>query len=506
LFRHPPGPNVYSILFLAGVSFLSCLVLTPLVRRWSQWQGFVDVPNVTRKRHAKPTARTGGIAIGISYLAALGLLLLSPLSGAASVNLPLALGLVPAAAVIFLVGLFDDLRGLRAWEKLLGQITAATLAYMAGVNVSGVAGFAANGWWTFPITVAWLVACSNAFNLIDGMDGLATGIGLFASFTTLAAALLHNSAALALATAPLVGALLAFLRYNFNPASIFLGDCGSLTIGFLLGCFAALWSQKSATLLGMTAPLMALAVPLLDTGAAVVRRFLRHQPILSGDRSHLHHRLLDRGLSPRQVALLVYAVCGVAAAFSLLETWPHNRFDGLLLVIFGAAVWMGLLLAGYVEFDTARHLVLTGTFRHIVSARLFVDGFERKAAAAATPEDYWTIVEEVVSEFGFPHVRMSLEGTIFEHGAADSDLEQCCSVRVPLPDKGYVNFKYPACASVRHAVAITSIVPILQRSMLSKKTRFDPSRDSDAVGVGGRSPQIGEAVGVGAVNHARQSA
>src|SRR5947208_10567281 len=170
---------------------------------------------------------------------------------------------------------------------------------MAGVNVSGVAGFAAHGWWSFPITVGWLVVCSNAFNLIDGMDGLATGVGLFAAFTTLAAALLQNNALLALATAPLVGALLAFLRYNFNPASIFLGDCGSLTIGFLLGCFAAVWSQKSATLLGMTAPVMALSVPLLDTGIAVVRRFLRRQPIFSADRNHLHHRLLDRGFSSR---------------------------------------------------------------------------------------------------------------------------------------------------------------------------------------------------------------
>src|SRR5205823_3580217 len=195
-------------------------------------------------------------------------------------------------------------------------------------------------------------------------------------FTTLVAALLHSNALLALATAPLVGALLAFLRYNFSPASIFLGDCGSLTIGFLLGCFAALWSQKSATLLGMTAPLMALAVPLLDTTASIVRRFLRHQPIFSADRNHLHHRLLDRGFSPRQVALLIYAVCGLAAAFSLLQTWPQNRFDGLLLVLFCASAWVGLRLVGYVEFDTARHLVLTGTFRHIVNARLFIDNFE----------------------------------------------------------------------------------------------------------------------------------
>jgi UDP-GlcNAc:undecaprenyl-phosphate GlcNAc-1-phosphate transferase len=236
-------------------------------------------------------------------------------------------------------------------------------------------------------------------------------------------------------------------------------------VGFLLGCFAALWSQKSATLLGMTAPLMALAVPLLDTAAAVVRRFLRRQPIFSADRNHLHHRLLDRGFSPRQVALLVYGVCGVAAAFSLLQTWPHNRFSGLLLVMFCLAVWIGLRLAGYVEFDTARHLVLTGTFRHIVNARLFVDTFERKAAAAVTADDYWAIIREAAGEFGFPQVRMSLEGRVFEHCTVDADLDPCSVMRIPLSESGYVNFRYPAGASVRHAVVITSIVAILQRSL-----------------------------------------
>src|SRR5207248_2457378 len=168
-------------------------------------------------------------------------------------------------------------------------VGAACLAYWAGVHVLGVGGFSTHGWWSLPLTIMWLVGCSNAFNLIDGMDGLATGVGLFASFTMLAAALVQNNAPLALASAPLVGALLAFLRYNFNPASIFLGDSGSLTIGFVLGCFGAIWSQKSATLLGMTAPVMALSVPLLDTGIAVVRRFIRRQPIFSPDRNHVHH-------------------------------------------------------------------------------------------------------------------------------------------------------------------------------------------------------------------------
>ena len=488
---------MYSITFLTAVSFLSCQCLTPLVRRWSERYGLVDRPNAARKLHTRPTPRTGGIAIGLSCVVAVGLLMVSPLNGAASISLPLTINLVPAALTIFVVGLLDDLVGLRPWHKLCGQAVAAGLAYMGGVQVAGVPGFSAHGLWTLPITMVWLIACSNAFNLLDGMDGLATGIGLFASFTTLAAALMHGNAALAMATAPLVGALFAFLRYNFNPASIFLGDSGSLTVGFLLGCFAALWGQKSATLLGMTAPLMALAVPLLDTGVSIVRRFLRHQPIFGADRSHLHHRLLDRGLSTRQAVMVLYGVCGIAAAFSLLQTLPHNRFDGLLLVVFCAAVWIGVQWAGYAEFDTAHHLVLTGTLRHIVDARLFVDGFERKAAAAVTPEDFWKIIMEFSREFGLPQVRMSLDGTVFKHRDANNNLRlSCCATRVPLLDKGWVIFKYPAAASARHAFAITSIAAILQRSMQFEKPWFDPSRDSEAAGTGLRSVPIGESLDV----------
>src|SRR5262249_50739772 len=242
-------------------------------------------------------------------LGAVGLLMVSRLNGADEVKLPLVISLLPAAGVMFATGLVDDLIGLKAWQKLLVQICAATLAYLAGVRVVGVAGYVAPLWLSLPITTLWLVACANAFNLIDGVDGVATGVALFATITTLLAALLQSNTPLALATAPLAGALFAFLRYNFNPASIFLGDCGSLTIGFVLGCFGVIWSQKSATLLGMTAPLMALSLPLLDAAASVARRYLRRQRIFTPDRNHVHHRLLERGFSPRKVALILYGVC-----------------------------------------------------------------------------------------------------------------------------------------------------------------------------------------------------
>ena len=362
--------------------------------------------------------------------------------------------------------------GLKPWEKLLGQVIAACLAYWGGLEVTGVAGHAAHGWWTLPITVVWLVGCTNAFNLIDGVDGLATGVGLFATFTMLMAALLHGNGALALATAPLVGALLAFLRYNFNPASIFLGDSGSLTIGFLLGCFGAVWSQKSATLLGMTAPLMALSVPLStpafrsSAGSCGINRF--SSPIAT----IFIIGLLDRGLNPRQVVLALYSVCGVAAAFSVILSTPNNRFDGILLLSFCVVAWVAVQFLGYSEFDTARQLVVSGTFRHILNARVFVTTFERNLTAAKTPEDYWKVVREVSREFGFGEVRMCLTGKSSRIGAEGQTLDDSCTIRIPLSSHGYVNFRYPNDASVRHAVAISSVVEVLQRSIALRRPDF----------------------------------
>src|SRR6185437_8896845 len=307
---------MYLLLILSVVSFLVSFALTPRIRDWCLHRGLVDRPDQKRKMHARPVPRAGGIPIAIAYLGCFLLSMLPQLGGRFSfgVGLPLALRFAPAVAVIFATGLLDDLRGLTPRQKLAGQFLAAFLAYGAGVHLNRAVGFQFPLWLAFPATLMWLVGCSNAFNLIDGIDGLAAGVGLFATVTTLMAALLNQHYELAIVTVPLIGALLGFFPYNFSPASIFLGDSGSLLIGFLLGAYGVLWSDKSATLLGMTAPLMAVAIPLFDTALAILRRFLRGQPIWAADRGHIHHRLLDRGLSPKRVVMVLYGVCGIGAA------------------------------------------------------------------------------------------------------------------------------------------------------------------------------------------------
>ena len=195
--------------------------------------------------------------------------------------------------------------------------------------------------------------------------------------------------ALALVTAPLLGALLGFLPYNFNPASIFMGDCGSLTVGFLLGCFGVIWSQKSATLLGMTAPLIALAIPLLDTALAVARRFLRRQPLFGADRGHIHHRLLARGFTPRRVAYILYAFAGTAAGLSLLLGSVGNHFAGLALVAFCAIVWLAVQYLGYEEFDVARRMIFGGMFRRTLNANLSITQLDTAVQGARTLDECW---------------------------------------------------------------------------------------------------------------------
>jgi UDP-GlcNAc:undecaprenyl-phosphate GlcNAc-1-phosphate transferase len=258
--------------------------------------------------------------------------------------------------------------------------------------------------------------------------------------------MMQHNMVLAVATFPLAGALLAFLCYNFNPATIFLGDSGSLLIGFLLGCYAAIWSNKSATLLGMTAPLMALSIPLLDVALAIVRRFLRHQPIFGADRGHIHHRLLDRGFTPRRVVLVLYGLCGLAAAFSLLQGVVHS-FSVALVVLFCLFVLLGVQYLGYAEFDLAGRLLFGGEFQRSVSAQLELRKFRAALAAAGTPADCWEVIREACGRFGFQQVRLCLAGETYEY-SSDHSGAPGWTVRVPLANGDYAALTRPFASSV----------------------------------------------------------
>jgi UDP-GlcNAc:undecaprenyl-phosphate/decaprenyl-phosphate GlcNAc-1-phosphate transferase len=461
---------MYSLLFLGLVSFLLSLLLTPVVRsvfgRWSR---------ADRDSESSPPRtgipRTGGIAIVISYLLAYVCLLAMPLEAGLLVrdSLGFTLRLMPAAGLIFLIGLMDDMVGLEPWHKLAGEILAAGMACWAGIHIQGLSGYGAGAWWNFPLTVVWLVACTNAINLIDGVDGLATGVGLFATCTTLVAALLQGNIPLALATIPLAGCLLGFIRYNFNPASIFLGDGGSLFIGFLLGCYAVVWSQKAATILGLTAPLMALSIPLLDMGVAIARRFLRRQPLFEGDRNHIHHRLLNRGFTPRKVSLVLYACAAAGAACSLLVM--NRNLSGFIILAFCMTTWIGVQHLGYVEFGVAGRLFIDGAFRRLLNSHISIENFEACLAAASTPEDCWMVLRRCHREFGFYQIEVHMAGRKFRE-CAETPPFRSWKVTVPISPVSYVELSRAFGPAQQHQV-VASFVDVLRKELESKFLAFE---------------------------------
>jgi len=453
------------ILTLGALSVFMALVVTPLVRDYLG-KGFLDHPDGVRKKHAAPVPRVGGIAIVVSYVITFAVAMALPFADTQHLRheLPNILPLALAASIVFFTGVLDDLIGLAAWQKLIGITGASVLAYFGGMHVEirSLSGLPSWPWLGFVITVIWLVGCSNAFNLIDGMDGLATGVGLVATVTMLLAALTQNNFPLILATMPLAGCLLGFLRYNFNGASVYLGDCGSLTLGFLLGCFGALWSNKAVTLMALTVPLLAVSIPLLDVVLSIARRFLRNRPIFQADRGHIHHRLLARGLSPRSAVLTMYGLCALVALLSVLVSALHNQFSGLIVILFGGAVWIGIRQLDYAEFASASRMLFGGKFRRIIDAEARLKDFEATLAKADSVEECWSHIRAGSRDFGFHEVRMSLSGKIFEDLAADN--KPRWQLRIPLPDSQYVNF-FRGFNSDMSPLVISGFVEAVQRGL-----------------------------------------
>ncbi len=434
---------MFLILTLGLLSVVLALILTPIIQDRIGKYGFLDHPDGIRKKHATAVPRVGGIAIVLAYVATFAIALALPFTYTYVLHraLPHILRLALAASVVFATGVLDDRLRLTAWKKLIGISGAAVLAYTAGIRVDIHILHSLPAWpgLGFALTVVWLIGCTNAFNLIDGMDGLAAGVGLVATVTMLIAALTQGNLPLALATMPLAGCLLGFLRYNFHGASVFLGDSGSLLIGFLLGCYGALWSEKSVTLVALTVPLLAVSIPLLDVVLSITRRYLRNRPIFEADRGHIHHKLLERGLSPKGAVLTIYGFCAVVALMSLVASSLRNQFSGLIVVMFCAGAWMGIQHLNYTEFAMAGRLFLQGGFRRIIDFETRLVEFEKTLARATGIEECWIRIRSGSREFGFRGVRMNFEGLVFEDFER-GDSKLLWELRIPLTDARTVDF------------------------------------------------------------------
>ena len=366
-------------------AFIIALVLTPIARDVFRAYNVVDRPG-RRKVHAYPIPRVGGIPIVAGYIFAL-FQLVDP-------NLAMPRdwiwALAPGATAIFLTGLIDDFFNLRPIVKLIGQIGAAVLVYANGIRIETLAGRHLPEWISLPLTLFWLLLTTNALNLIDGLDGLCAGLGFFAALTLGISGFIQGNAPLYNVAFPLAGAMLGFLIYNLNPATVFLGDSGALSIGFLLGCFGLIWTQESTTLATTAVPLLALAVPLLDVLLSVIRRFLKAHPLFAADRGHTHHRLLDRGLSVRQSGGVLYLFAATAGVFAILLTWrpEFGGYHAAVLAGFCIACWAGIRQLRYAELEVAGSL-LFGEFRKTVAVRVRLEHLRETLARAVSSDDWW---------------------------------------------------------------------------------------------------------------------
>ncbi|HST52679.1 MAG TPA: MraY family glycosyltransferase [Pyrinomonadaceae bacterium] len=405
--------NTYFALFL--VATLTSVVLTPLVRRACERLGWLDHPGDGRHVHRKAVPRLGGVAVFASVLAALGALL--PVDNLVTRSLraeaaQLVATLAPAS-LIFLFGIYDDLRGAGARAKFAALCFAASLFYAMGgrvelLSVPLVGPVGLPRVVSFVVTVVWVVGIANAFNLIDGVDGLAAGAALFASLVMLVVALLLGHPVVAVVACALCGALIGFLRYNFNPASIFLGDSGALFVGFVLAALSVRGAQKASTAVAVAIPLLAFGVPVVDTGFTLVRRFVSGSPLFSGDREHIHHMLLARGWSQRRVAFVLYGACALFGMAALLLVNNAERTTGLMLFIVAVAVTLAVGRLRYHEVDELRASVRRniGGRRARAANNVRVRRAVRRMSQAVTTADVLGALVELLELGEFAHARI----------------------------------------------------------------------------------------------------
>ncbi|MHB9023155.1 MAG: MraY family glycosyltransferase [Armatimonadota bacterium] len=323
-FNLPVSPDKFA---LVGLAFLSALVavvlLTPLAMRLAMVAGVLDHPHA-RRVHTKPTPRWGGLAMYAAF--ALTVLLLYPvrlqLFGENILNAKVV-GILAGGLLVTILGALDDKYNVPAKVKLLGQILAASVLVLPFFNVKLVVAVAFDAdlpyWVGAVLTIVWVVAITNTINLIDGLDGLAAGISGLAALTFLVIGVAMKGAfGEAMLAAAVAGVCIGFLRYNFHPARVFMGDAGSHFLGFTIGALSILQNWKVAAGMAFAVPVLILAVPIFDTAFAIVRRLRRGQPIFSPDKGHLHHRLLNLGLDQRTVVLSIYLLTAIGCLIAVL--------------------------------------------------------------------------------------------------------------------------------------------------------------------------------------------
>lgn len=323
------------------VALLISFIATPVVKSIAQMVGAMDVPKDNRRMHNHPIPRMGGLAIFLGFL--LSTLIFVPMST------PLR-GMLLGGVIIVILGMFDDIYALPALPKLLVQIAAALVAVLHGNVIEVLSNpnlFSDNPYWilgslSIPLSVIWIVAITNAVNLIDGLDGLAVGVATISSLTMLVIAMLVSDSVVALMMAALAGGCIGFMPYNMNPAKIFMGDTGSTFLGFVLATVSIEGLFKFYTIISFAVPFLMLGLPLFDTCFAILRRLSKGQSPMAPDRSHVHHRLIDMGFNQKQAVAILYVVSAILGLSAVVLTIS----GALKAIVLLCALCLAGLIAG----------------------------------------------------------------------------------------------------------------------------------------------------------------
>ena len=435
-------------LFVYLSSAILALVITPIVIRLARRLRIVNIPG-PRHAHTEPISHIGGVAIFVSMMCpAIGVLFLSNVIGDAFRSiLPKLIVLLCSAAFIFFIGLIDDLKtkGLRARIKFLAQLVAAIAVCAAGVRIESVAiadwltlNFGLLSW---PLTIFWIVGITNAVNLSDGLDGLAAGISAIACGVIAIFAIQGGNVVMAVLMLALLGSLTGFLFFNFSPAKIFMGDCGSLFLGFTIASASVMCATKSAALVGLALPVLALGVPIFDTIFSMLRRFLERRSMFSADRRHFHHKLIDMGLKQRHVVITIYVMTLLSAGLGMFMIVASNISSLiiflciLLLLLFAFQVVGSVRLTETIAALQQKYAItqqVKEETRNFEDAQLYFRN-------ACTYDQWWSAICNTAEQMDFAWLSLKTkekDGTVrtevWRIAEAQPDLTNIVTMTVPL--------------------------------------------------------------------------
>jgi len=327
----------YILTFL--VAMVLAIVFTPAAIKLAPKIGAIDIPKDNRRMHTKAMPRFGGMAIYIGTV--VPMLIFLPYSTG-------LMGVIAGGTLMFFVGIIDDLKGMPAKIKLGFQILCAVILFEFSVRIEFISNPFGEGYYFFPwvvsllVTVIWIVGITNTINLIDGLDGLAAGVSFIASICIAYAAYIHGRTEISMAMLAIAGGAAGFLPFNFNPAKIFMGDGGSLFLGFMLAGLSVMSPMKSATMVATVVPVLVLGLPIFDTAFAILRRLINRRPIMEADKGHLHHRIMAAGLGQRRTVLTLYGISGIMGVAAIMMSRDLLIESCLLVAIAATFIYVFL--------------------------------------------------------------------------------------------------------------------------------------------------------------------